>query len=95
MTNKLIKKKKSFLALIHSLGYKKNMFKISFSKNGPQGQFVYAVRFPVSYKNSQLLSQRVNFTNYFDWMGQVREYSLMPISKKIIKLTKSGKWGLA
>ncbi len=89
------KKRKKLLTSSDQLHYDKNIFKIDYNKKGPQKQFVYILRFPISYKNNQLVSQRVNFTNYFDWMGQIREYSLKPISDRIIKLTKGGKWGLA
>src|ERR1041385_3326426 len=87
--------KLAFTDLIRILGYKKNVFKLDLMCNGPQNQLVYILRFPICYKNNQLVSQRVDFVNYFDWMGQIREYSLRPVTKKILKLTKGGEWGMA
>jgi len=87
------KKGKSIVA--NRPGYEKNIFNMNFNNTGPQNQLVYTLRFPVSYKNNQLISERVNFTNYFDWMGQIREYSLRPIMNKISELIEGGKWGLA
>lgn len=68
---------------------------MDFNYDGPQKQLVFTLRFPVSYKNNQLLNQRVSFTNYYDWMGQVREHSLRPVMNKILELVKVGDWGLA
>ncbi len=73
----------------------RSFFKMDFGNSGPQGQLVYSLRFPVSYKNIQSKSQRVSFLNYFDWMGQIREYSLRPVMQEISKLTETGEWGLA
>ena len=75
--------------------YEKKFFKMDFKYSGPQDQLVYILRFPVSYKNLRSINQRVDFPSYFDWMGQIREYSLRPIAHKITQLTEGGKWGLA
>jgi enediyne polyketide synthase len=89
------KPRKHVASLNEKYKKEKNFFKIDFKNNGPQGQLVYIVRFPVSYKNLQLMSKRVSFLSYFDWMGQIREYSLRPINQKIFNLTRKKKWGLA
>ncbi|MCB9721444.1 MAG: hypothetical protein H6756_11265 [Candidatus Omnitrophica bacterium] len=71
------------------------IFGVSVKSDGPQGQLVYSVTMPISYKNCQLLCERVSLTSYLDWMGQVREYSLRPVLSQISELTRTGKWGLA
>jgi len=75
-------------------GFERDICGLGYNYSGPQGQFVYIFKFPVSYKNIQLINQTVGFTNYFDWMGQIREFSLRPIMKKLLKLVRPGDWGL-
>lgn len=83
------------LSIADKFKYKNNVYKMLFSNSGPGKQFVFILRFPVSYKHNQLLSYRVEFTSFFDWMGQIREYSVTPIIQSILRLTRKGNWGLA
>jgi len=41
------------------------------------------------------LSKRVYFSNYFDWMGELREYSILPIMDTLSSMLETGGWGLA
>jgi acyl-CoA thioesterase FadM len=77
------------------MGYDESVFKTDFQFNGPQGQPVYSKRIPITFKNNQNASRTVYFSNYFDWMGQVREYSLLPISKNLKNILETGLWGMA
>ena len=52
-------------------------------------------RFPLTFKNVQHLNKNVYFTNFFDWIGGIRECGLYPIRKKLIDLLESGAWGMA
>lgn len=83
------------LTLTDQYEHEKNFFGMDIKNNGPQNQLVYILRSPISYKNFQSINQRVDFSSYFDWMGQVREYSLRPINHQISKLIQGGEWGLA
>lgn len=83
------------LELISGLGYNQEIFSISGSEDGPQGQMVYIQRFPVTFKCSQALSRKVYFTNYFNWIGEIREHGLYPIMNKISQMAETGGWGLA
>ncbi len=81
--------------ILSRMGYNKNIFGIDADGNGPQGQLVYIQRFPVTFKNNQSISRRVYFTNYFGWMGEVRETGLSPIMKRLTNLAETGEWGVA
>lgn len=84
---------KSDKMIIKNLGYEE-VFDLDIGY-GPQEQLAYVKRFPVVFKNIQNLSRSVYFTNYFDWMGNVREYALYPIIDQIKKYTETGQWGIA
>jgi len=58
---------------------------------GPQGQLVFKYHFPVTFKHNQLFSKNVYFTNYFDFCGTLREYSVFPILKDFLNTAKDGK----
>lgn len=75
--------------------YDNSVFKTDLQFNGPQGQPVYVKRFPVTFKNNQNASRTVYFSNFFDWVGQVREYSLSPIINELKDALQTGLWGMA
>ncbi len=61
---------------------------------GPQGQGVFFYRFPVTFKANAQLSRKVYFSNYFYWLGKVREIGVWPILGKVAEQFATGKWGL-
>jgi enediyne polyketide synthase len=63
-------------------------------QGGPQGQGFFIHRFPVTFKPNANLSRRLYFSNYFFWLGEVREMALWPILGKIGEQVATGKWGL-
>jgi len=83
------------ISIAKRMGYDESVFKTDFDFNGPQGQPVYMKRIPITFKNNQNASRTVYFSNYFDWMGLVREYSLLPISKNLREILETGLWGMA
>jgi len=91
----LIHKSKRENSTLFSFGYKEDLFKTDMTFSGPEGQPVYVQRFPVTFKNTQNLGKSVYFTNYFSWIGELREYSLYPIKSQLTHLLESGKWGMA
>ena len=52
-------------------------------------------RFPVTFKNTQNIGKSVYFSNYFNWIGELREYSLYPIKDELTRLLETRKWGMA
>ena len=88
-------KKSNNEIILSDLGYDKDIFKTDVFLNGPQGQVVYVQRYPITFKNVQGIGKRVYFSNYFSWIGDIREYSLYPIKEDLIKLLETGKWGMA
>ena len=62
------------------------LFGVEIDTSGPQKQLVLTQRFPVTFKANQTLSRRVYFSNFFEWMGAIREYSIYPVFKEFAKL---------
>ncbi|HWR98689.1 MAG TPA: SDR family NAD(P)-dependent oxidoreductase [Candidatus Methanoperedens sp.] len=62
---------------------------------GPQGQAVYVQRFPATFRHFQNCSRSIYFSAYFQWMGEIREYSLHPVMRRLYPLAATGGWGLA
>ena len=63
------------------------------NRKGPQGQTVFIHRFPVTFRPNAQLSRTVYFSNYFFWIGEIREAFLWPILKKVRQQFATGKWG--
>lgn len=82
-------------ALLKEFGFDEGAFGIQVDYSGPQGQYVFAKQYPVTFKTNKLMSRRVYFTTYFDWMGELREYSIHPIMDKLADMLETGGWGLA
>jgi acyl-CoA thioesterase FadM len=62
--------------------------------SGPQDQAVFAMRQPLSFKDTGNLGKGAYFSNYFMWMGKVRELPLKPVYADLIPQFTSGQWGL-
>ena len=84
--------KKSFLK---QFGFDEKLFGIDMDYSGPQRQLVFTKKFPVTFRASQHLSRKVYFTNYFKWIGEMREYGSYPIFGDLAKLAEKGGWGMA
>ncbi|MFZ5773166.1 MAG: SDR family NAD(P)-dependent oxidoreductase, partial [Thermodesulfobacteriota bacterium] len=61
--------------------------------DGPQGQRVFNFNFPVTFRETANPSRTIYFSQYFDWIGKLREYIIHPIYEDLVKLFTSGKWG--
>ena len=72
----------------------RKLFGIDLDYSGPQKQIVFTQRFPVTFKSSQAPSRSVYFSNYFDWMGMIRENSLYPILKDFSGIASTGEWAM-
>ncbi len=63
--------------------------------DGPQGQMVFVQRRPLTFKPNAQLSRTIYFSNYVNWMGEVREASIWPIMPSIKEQLATGRWGNA
>ncbi len=61
---------------------------------GPQDQAVFTLKQPLSFKDTGNLGKGAYFSNYFMWMGKVRELPLKPVYTDLIPQFTSGQWGL-
>jgi enediyne polyketide synthase len=66
---------------------------ISAEPNGPQDQSVFVHRFIPDFKTFANLNRSIYFAHFFNWMGQSREMSSLPVLDKIRALTETGRWG--
>ncbi|NEO56352.1 MAG: SDR family NAD(P)-dependent oxidoreductase [Okeania sp. SIO3B5] len=48
------------------------------------GQVVYEKRFQLSFKDSGSLSRKVYFSQYFSWIGKIREFALESIAPQML-----------
>ncbi|NEQ20249.1 MAG: SDR family NAD(P)-dependent oxidoreductase [Microcoleus sp. SIO2G3] len=65
-----------------------------YTQDGPQGQLVYEQRFQVSFKDSGSISRRVYFSQYFRWIGKIRELPMESIASQMLSDFLSGDWGM-
>ncbi|WP_176736815.1 type I polyketide synthase [Oligoflexus tunisiensis] len=61
--------------------------------NGPQDQSVFVHRFIPDFKTFANLNRSIYFSHFFNWMGQSREMSSLPVLDRIRELTETGRWG--
>jgi enediyne polyketide synthase len=71
---------------------KKRHFEII--KGGPQGQDVFVQRFPVTFKHNAQISRTLYFSNYFFWLGEVREAAVWPVLGRLGQDFASNKCGM-
>lgn len=65
-----------------------------YTHDGPQGQLAYEQRFQVSFKDSGSISRRVYFSQYFRWIGKIRELPMESIASQMLSDFLSGDWGM-
>ncbi|MFB2892460.1 SDR family NAD(P)-dependent oxidoreductase [Aerosakkonemataceae cyanobacterium BLCC-F50] len=69
-------------------------YRSGYTNDGPQGQLVYEQRFQASFKDSGSISRRVYFSQYFRWVGQIRELPMESIASQMLSDFSSGEWGM-
>jgi len=67
---------------------------LTFAPTGPQGQPACEKQFAVGLRESASLSQRVYFTQYFNWVGKMRELPLSDIAAAMRADLMAGAWAL-
>jgi|GEM_PF-205468 len=60
---------------------------------GPFGQPVFHFYFPITFRESANPSRTLYFSQYFDWIGKLREYMVQPIYEGLVESYTSGRWG--
>ncbi|NEN89391.1 MAG: SDR family NAD(P)-dependent oxidoreductase [Okeania sp. SIO3H1] len=58
------------------------------------GQVVYEKRFQLSFKDSSSLSRKVYFSQYFSWIGKIREFALESIAPQMLSDFFTGDCGM-
>ncbi len=81
--------------LFKDIGYNPEAFQSRLEYSGPQEQLVFIKNYPITFKTNKLLSKRVYFTSYFDWIGEIREQSANPIMEYLAGKFQTGDWGIA
>ncbi len=65
-----------------------------YTRDNPQGQLVYEQRFQASFKDSGSISRHVYFSQYFRWIGKIREIPMESIAEQILGDFLTGEWGM-
>ena len=65
-----------------------------YTRDNPQKQLVYEHRFQASFKDSGSISRHVYFSQYFRWIGKIREIPMESIAEQILKDFLTGEWGM-
>jgi NAD(P)-dependent dehydrogenase (short-subunit alcohol dehydrogenase family)/acyl-CoA thioesterase FadM/3-hydroxymyristoyl/3-hydroxydecanoyl-(acyl carrier protein) dehydratase len=67
---------------------------VSVAEDGPQGQPVQQLRFPVSFQEASGVSRRVPASRYPFWMGKIRELVTTTQLPELVEQIATGQWGL-
>ncbi|MCP6760338.1 MAG: SDR family NAD(P)-dependent oxidoreductase [Fischerella sp. CENA71] len=62
--------------------------------NGPQEQPVFEQSFQVSLRESASISRHVYFSQYFNWVGKIRELPMKSIASQMLTDFQDGDWSL-
>ena len=88
---------KSLLEKVNNIKFESVGFNKEHNKVGliEQENFLcYFDRRPIYFRDCQNVGNGIYFSNYFAWMGKVRESAMMPILKDISNDFDSGKFGM-
>ena len=61
---------------------------------GPRGQRVMIARQPLTFRDNRALGGGIYFSNYFTWMGKIRELAVSPILGGLAEDMAGGAWGM-
>jgi enediyne polyketide synthase len=81
-------------ARLRDYGYDPSIYRMAVTDDQAQGQKFFTYRFPLTFKESANLSRNVYFSNYFLWIGKVRELAMWPIFERLAHQCASGEWGM-
>ena len=77
------------------MGFEKRYFHFNAEYTGPQEKLITSKKFPVVFKYSKTPSRRVNFSSYCEWIGEIREFSLLSVLKQLADVVETKEWGVA
>ncbi len=72
-------------------GHNQTIYRMNIAE---ENEKVFVLRWPVSYKETTNLSQSVYFSNFFAWMGKVRDLAIWPIREPLGQQLITGEWGM-
>jgi len=76
-------------------GFKKESYAVGFTNKDENNDFpIYYHRTPIFFRDCQNLSRGIYFSNFFAWMGKIRESALFPILKDISAELNTGEIGM-
>jgi acyl-CoA thioesterase FadM len=75
-------------------GFNRAVYALTLSQDGPQHQQVFALRFPLTFRETANLSRSLYFSHYFTWMGRLREAALQPVYAALADQFTTGQWGM-
>ncbi|MCJ7603517.1 MAG: SDR family NAD(P)-dependent oxidoreductase [Desulfobulbaceae bacterium] len=79
---------------LHARRLNFNLASYQFSiSDGSQGQPVFNYNFPVTFRETANPSRTIYFSQYFEWIGKLREFIIQPIYPELLKWYTTGKWG--
>jgi len=58
------------------------------------GRIISKIRFPVTFKEASNSSKTLYFSNFFVWIGKLRELMIQPVVDKLVEEFSTGKWGM-
>ena len=81
--------------LFKNSGFKQESYAVGFMNKDEHNDFpIYYHRTPIFFRDCQNLSRGIYFSNFFAWMGKIRESALFPILKEISIELNTGKIGM-
>ncbi len=80
-------------ALLASLGFDSGQYRMEMTE-GPRGEPVLIVRWPLSFRDNRTPGGGLYFSNYFAWMGKIREMAISPILDRLAQDMAGGQWGM-
>jgi acyl-CoA thioesterase FadM len=79
---------------IEQYGHDPSEHSISVAGEGPTGQPVFALRFPLTFRETANLSRTLYFSHYFVWIGKLREVVCRPVADRLAADFSTGRWGM-
>jgi len=61
---------------------------------GAAGEALFAHRFGLTFRENAALGRGIHFSNFFSWIGRVRELMLEPVSRRLAEQFSGGEWGM-
>jgi enediyne polyketide synthase len=83
----------SGFAALADVGFDRSQYQID-GGVGARGERIMIVRWPLSFRDNRSIGGGIYFSNYFSWMGKIRELAVSPILKQLAEDMSGGQWGM-